>query len=111
MAVRPEYSLHLFNRMVAGLEASNQRLNLTEQGLRLLGGAALIVRSPASKLPMTFEIAGWFIVLASLFIMAAPIRWHAAYGTWWGKRMTSPMIRILSPIPAIFGTGLIYAAI
>ena len=60
---------------------------------------------------MTFEIAGWFIVLASLFIMAAPIRWHAAYGTWWGKRMTSPMIRILSPIPAIFGTGLIYAAI
>jgi hypothetical protein len=97
--------------MAAGLEAGNWRLNLAEQGLRLLAGAALIVRSPAAKLPMLFEVVGWFIVLSSVLIIAAPIRWHAAYGTWWSRRLTPPVIRILSPLPAAAGAGLIYAAI
>ena len=109
MAVRPEYCLHLYNRMLANLEAASYRQNLIEQGLRLLAGSALIVRAPASKLPMPFEVFGWLLVLSSLFVMVAPLRWHAAYGAWWGKRITTLMVRILSPIPAIFGAGLIYA--
>jgi hypothetical protein len=111
MAVRPVYSLHLYDRMLANLEAGSHRQNLIEQGLRLLAGAALIVRSPASKLPMPFEIFGWLLVVSSLFVMVAPIRWHAAYGSWWGMRLTSLAVRILSPVPAIVGVGLIYAAI
>jgi len=111
MAVRPDYCLHLYNRMLANLEASSYRQNLIEQGLRVLAGAALIVRAPASKLPMPFEIFGWILVVSSLFVMVAPLRWHAAYGAWWGNRLTPLMVRILSPIAAIFGAGLIYAAI
>ena len=111
MAARPNYCLHLFSRMAANLEAGSHRQNLTEQGLRILAGAALIVRAPASKLPLPFELAGWLIVVSSLFIVVAPLRWHAAYGTWWVKRLTAPTVRLLSPLPAIFGTGLIYAAI
>ena len=111
MAVRPNYCLHLFSRMAANLEAGSHRQNLTEQGLRLLAGAALIVRSPVSKLPMPFEIFGWLLVVSSLFIMKAPIRWHAAFGSWWVRRLTSLTVRILSPVPASFGAGLIYAAI
>ena len=111
MAVRPEYSLHLYNRMLANLEASSYRQNLIEQGLRLLAGAALIVRAPASKMPLPFEVFGWLLVVSSLFVMVAPLRWHAAYGAWWGKHLSSRLVRILSPIPAIFAAGLIYAAI
>jgi hypothetical protein len=111
MALRPRYCLHLLAKMSSNLEASNWRLNLTEQGLRLLAGAALIVRSAASKLPLVFEVAGWLIVASSVLILAAPIRWHGAYGTWWSRRLTPPVIRILSPIPAIAGAGLIYAAL
>ncbi|MBV9268528.1 MAG: hypothetical protein JO061_20335, partial [Acidobacteriaceae bacterium] len=61
MAFRPRYCLELFERMTANLEASNWRLNITEQGLRIVAGAALVVRAPASKLPMAFEVAGWIL--------------------------------------------------
>ena len=52
MAFRPSYCLDLFERMTADLEAFSWRLQVTEQGLRILAGAALIVRAPASRNPM-----------------------------------------------------------
>ena len=76
MALRPRYCLQLFEKMSANLERSNWRLQFTEQGLRVLAGVALIVRAPASKLPLVFEVAGWLLVATSLLIMVAPI---------WGK--------------------------
>jgi hypothetical protein len=111
MALRPRYCLHLLETMKANLERSNWRLQFTEQGLRVLAGAALIVRAPASKLPLVFEVAGWVLVATSLVIMAAPIRWHGAYGSWWVKRLTPLVVCILSPVPAAAGAGLIYAAL
>ncbi len=111
MAFRPRYCLHLFERMTAGLEASNWRLNLTEQGLRMLAGAALIVRAPASKLPPVFEAAGWLLVALSVLILLAPMRWHGAYGRWWVGRLAPLAFRILSPVPVLAGAGLIYAAL
>ncbi len=110
MALRPRYSLRLLERMSVNLSASNWRLNLTEQGLRLLAGAALIVHAAASKLPQVFAIAGWFVVLSSILILLMPIRWHGAYGMWWRQRLTPLCVRALSAIPVIAGTGLIYAA-
>ena len=51
MALRPSYGLELFEKMTSSLTASNWRLQFTEQGLRILAGAALIIRSHLSKLP------------------------------------------------------------
>jgi hypothetical protein len=59
IALRPRYSVQLFEKMSVNLERSNWRLQFTEQGLRVLAGVALIVRAPASKLPLVFEVAGW----------------------------------------------------
>ena len=111
MAVRPRLGLRLCETMAAGLERSSWRVQYSEQGLRVLAGAALIVRAPASKLPLLFEMAGWILVVTSLLIMVAPISWHAAYGRLLLKRLTPLMLRTLSPIPALAGTGLIYAAL
>jgi hypothetical protein len=111
MALRPRYCLRLFEKMSANLERSNWRLQFTEQGLRVIAGVALIVRAPASKLPLVFDVAGWLLVVTSLLIMVAPIRWHGVYGTWWTKRLTPLVIRILSPVAAAAGAGLIYAAL
>jgi len=111
MAFRPAYSLELMDRMRASLERSGWRLQFTEQGLRVLAGVALIVRAPASKLPLLFEVAGWMLVVTSLLIMAAPIRWHGAYGRLLLKWLTPRMLRVLSPVPAAAGVGLIYAAL
>jgi hypothetical protein len=111
MALRPRYCHHLFEKMSADLKRSNWRLQFTEQGLRVLAGMALIARAPASKLPLVFEVAGGLLVATSVLIMVAPIRWHGSYGTWWVRRLTPLVIRILSPIPAAAGAGLIYAAL
>lgn len=111
MALRPRYCLHLFEKMSADLKRSNWRLQFTEQGLRVLAGMALIVRAPASKLPLVFEVAGWLLVATSLLIIVAPIRWHGVYGMWWVKRLPPLVIRVLSPVPAAVGAGLIYVAL
>jgi hypothetical protein len=110
MVLRPRYCLQVFEKMSANLERSNARLQYTEQGLRVLAGVALIVRAPASKLPLVFEVAGWLLVATSLLIMVVPIRWHGAYGRWWVGRIPLLAIRVLSPVPMMAGAGLIYAA-
>lgn len=97
--------------MTANLEASNWRQNVIEQGLRILAGAALILRAPASKLPMVFEVAGWLLVASSVLILVAPLRWHGAYGRWWVGRIKPWLIRLLSPLPMAAGAGLIYTAL
>ncbi len=111
MALRPRYCLHLLETMSVNLERSNWRLQFTEQGLRVLAGVALIARAPASKLPPVFQVAGWVLVATSLVIIVAPIRWHGAYGRRLMKLLTPLMLRILSPVPAVVGAGLIYSAL
>lgn len=111
MALRPDICLALIERMTAALERSSRRLQWTEQGLRLLAGAALVVRAPASKAPLAFEVFGGLLLLASLAILALPIRRHAAYGAWLSTWLSAGMIRLLSPVPALAGPALIYAAI
>jgi len=111
MALRPSYCLQLFEKMTSSLATSNWRLQLTEQGLRIVAGAALVVRSPLSRLPLGFELAGSCLVITSLLILALPIRWHAFYGHWWSRRLTPLALRVLSPVPAIVGVGIVYAAV
>lgn len=111
MAIRPSYCLQLVEKMASSLTASNWRLQLTEQGLRIVAGAALIVRSPLSKLPLAFEVAGWCLVISSLSILVLPIRCHASYGQWCLRWLTPMVLRVLSPIPAIVGAGIVYAAV
>jgi hypothetical protein len=111
MALRPRYCLQLLDKMASKLSASSWRLNLTEQGLRIVAGAALIVRSSLSKVPLAFEVAGWCLVISSLLILALPMRWHVSYGRWWHRRLTPLMLLVLSPVPAIVGAGIVYGAV
>ena len=111
MAFLPSYCLHLFEKMSANLAAHNWRLNLMEQGLRILAGAAFIMHASASKLPLLFQVAGWMIVASSLMILVLPMKWHGAFGFWWHKRLTPLILRLLSPLPAAAGAGLLYAAL
>jgi hypothetical protein len=111
MAVSPRYCLDLLARMTASLEASSWRLNLTEQGLRILAGAALVVRASASKAPLLFEVAGGVLIVSSTLILLAPMRWHASYGRALLRRLSPLVVRTLSPVPVLAGAGLIYATL
>jgi hypothetical protein len=111
MAARPRYCLELFERMTASLETSNWRLQITEQGLRVAVGLALVVRAPMSKVPLALELAGLALLVSSALVLVAPVRWHAAYGRWWVDRIAPWAVCILSPLPLVAGTALVYAAL
>lgn len=104
MALFPNSALRLLR-----LTASTRTVNNSEQGLRLIAGIAFVLRSPASKLPEVFEIAGWFIILSSLVLLVWPLRWHSAYAKWWADRFKTFTVRLLAPMSALAGIGLIYA--
>lgn len=105
MAVRPGRALRLLS-----LTASSHRINLTEQGFRLLAGAAVIVRSASSKLPDLFEIGGWFVVISSLLLMLLPLRWHAGYAIWWSRNLPTWAVRVIASLSVAAGVGLLYAS-
>ncbi|TAD75202.1 MAG: hypothetical protein EAY70_10815 [Sphingomonadales bacterium] len=105
MALRPLHALHILS-----LTASSHRVNLSEQVPRLIAGAAMIIRAEGSKLPLLFEIAGWFIAASSFVLLAVPLAWHSGYAKWWAARIPPPAVRTLAPFSLLAGVGLIYAA-
>lgn len=106
MALRPERSLQLL-----GMMAATQRINLTEQSLRILAGAALVIRSGSSKLPDFFEMGGWFMIVSSVVLVVMPLRWHRNYAIWWSRKLSATAVRALAPLPIVAGPGLVYAAL
>jgi hypothetical protein len=64
-----------------GLFASSARAHYTEQGVRLLIGASLVVFSAAMWQPKVFWFVGWAVVLSSLALILAPWQWHRRFGT------------------------------
>ena len=105
MALQPNRFLHLLS-----LTASSWRVNLTEQGLRLVAGAALVIRADVSKLPMLFQVGGWFVVASSVVLLLMPLRLHAAYAIWWSRKLTLGAVRAIAPVSGAFGAALVYAA-
>ena len=111
MTFCPSYAAHLCERMAAELQASNWRVHVPEQLLRILAGAALIQRSPASKAPLFFGIFGWILVVSSIILLLLPVRWHGGFGNFLRPLLKPRPIRLLSPVPVIAGLGLGYLAI
>ena len=60
--------------------ASSARSHYTEQGLRLLVGAALVNAASAMRYPSLFTLFGWLIVVSSALLLLTPWQWHQAFG-------------------------------
>ena len=60
--------------------ASSARAHYTEQVVRLLIGASLIIRSAAMWQPKVFWLVGWAIVLSSVVLILTPWQWHHRFG-------------------------------
>jgi len=56
--------------------ASSARAHYVEQAVRLLIGAALVVRSPTMWQPNMFWLVGWAIVVSSAVLLSVPWQWH-----------------------------------
>ena len=66
-------------RFLAAL-ASSARTHYVEQVVRLLIGAALVVRSPIMWQPRMFWLVGWAIVVSSAVLLCGPWQWHHRLG-------------------------------
>src|SRR5579864_9718329 len=60
--------------------ASSARTHYTEQVVRLLVGASLIIHSAAMWQPKVFWFVGWAIALSSLVLILTPWQWHHHFG-------------------------------
>ena len=60
--------------------ASSARAHYTEQVVRLLIGASLVIRSAAMWQPKVFWFVGWAIVVSSLVLILTPWQWHHRFG-------------------------------
>jgi hypothetical protein len=60
--------------------ASSARAHYTEQLVRLLVGASLVIRSAAMWQPKVFWLVGWGIVISSLVLILTPWQWHDRFG-------------------------------
>ncbi|MGD0759708.1 MAG: hypothetical protein ABR921_12450 [Candidatus Sulfotelmatobacter sp.] len=60
--------------------ASSARAHYTEQLVRLLIGASLIIRSGVMWQPKVFWLIGWGIVGSSLVLILTPWQWHDRFG-------------------------------
>ena len=60
--------------------ASSARTHYVEQVVRLVVGAALVVRSPIMWQPGMFWLVGWAIVVSSAVLLCVPWQWHHRLG-------------------------------
>jgi hypothetical protein len=60
--------------------ASSARAHYTEQLVRFLIGASLIIRSAGMWQPKVFWFLGWAIVLSSSVLILTPWQWHDRFG-------------------------------
>lgn len=106
MLVSPARAIAMLRRT-----ASSRTVNTVEQGLRLLAGAALAIRAPASEAPQLFEHAGYFVIASSILLLVLPLRWHSAYANWWADRLAPTAVRMLAPVSLTAGVAVAWAAI
>ena len=87
--------------------ATSAKAHYAEQVVRLLVGAALVVRSPAMWQPGIFWLAGWAIVVSSAVLLCVPWQWHHRLG----ELVLPPLVRHLRFYAVgafVFGILLLY---
>jgi len=87
--------------------ASSARTHYVEQVVRLVVGAALVVRSPIMWQPKMFWLVGWAIVVSSAVLLCVPWQWHQRLG----ERVLPLLVRHLRLYAAgsfAFGALLLY---
>jgi hypothetical protein len=62
--------------------ASSARTHYTEQGGRLLAGAAIVIFSDSMLYPRLFETFGWLVAATAIALIVMPWQWHQKFGTW-----------------------------
>ena len=77
-----------------GRFATSHAINIAEQAWRGIAGGALVLRAPLSLAPGICTVAGWIMVVSAAALLVIPLRWHAAYATYWSRYLPLGVVRI-----------------
>src|SRR5687767_7051421 len=69
--------------------ASSVLAHYTEQGLRLLVGAAMVNFADSMRYSEVFKLFGWLVVVTAVVLLLIPWQWHHRFST----RVMPPVIR------------------
>lgn len=90
--------------------ASTPSLHWLEMGLRLLAGAAFVLRAPAMRFPEVFAGLGWVLLVTSAVLVLLPWSWHRRIA----ERSVPQALRFLPLLGVsalLLGGGLLWAAL
>lgn len=77
---------------------------------RLLLGAALVIASPESRFPLTFEVLGWIAVVAAVAILLLGRERLRKFVAWF-EQFSPTIIRVWLLFGIAFGALLIYGIV
>lgn len=103
MLIRPRRALAALAQM-----GGSPTIHFSEMGVRILVGAAMMLAASAARLPLLTSIIGCFLIVSAVVLLLLPRRWHAAYSTWWSRRIPVPAVRLLAPVSCLMGGALIW---
>jgi len=106
MATRPEAAR-------SGIRAAGSTVFLqwAEHLIRGSVGLAMVLAAETARMPQVFTIAGSFILVTSVIILALPRRWHQGYAQACADALAPWAIRVLSPLSLAGGIWLIWAVV
>ncbi len=62
--------------------ASSARAHYTEQAVRMITGASIIIFASSMWYPDLFMAFGWLLVVTTAGLLVIPWQWHHKFGTW-----------------------------
>ena len=71
----------LAERFLKGF-ASSARTHYSEQTVRLIAGAAMVIFSPSMWYPDLFKYFGWLMAITSIGLFLIPWKWHHQFSKW-----------------------------
>ncbi len=104
MLLAPQRSLGVLAAM-----GSTPLIHFGEMAGRIASGLVLMLASVVSRSPQIINLIGAFLIVSAVVLMILPRRWHAAYSTWWAKRIPVWAVRVSAVVSIIAGGVLIWA--
>lgn len=90
--------------------AATARAHYTEQLLRLIAGAAIVVFAPQMRFPDLFGIFGWVVIITAAALLVLPWRWHHRFGQW-AIPLAIRHIKLYAIGAFLLGAFMLYAAL
>lgn len=103
MLLAPQRALGVLAAM-----GSTPLIHFGEMAGRIAAGFVLMLASVMSRSPQVINLIGAFLIVSAVVLMVLPRRWHAAYSTWWARRIPVWAVRLSAVFSTVAGGVLIW---